>query len=67
MVTFDEITETLQIYDKLFIRDKPSVSFRGVSIDSTEDFISADRIKKLVQIMSALKLNYLNWKIAGKR
>ena len=64
MITYDEITEALQIFDKAYIKDKPSYEYRGLMIDTTEHFLPVKSLKLILDGMAANKLNHLHWHFA---
>ncbi|KAJ3024468.1 UNVERIFIED_CONTAM: hypothetical protein HDU68_008140 [Siphonaria sp. JEL0065] len=45
------------------ISDKPSYSYRGVSLDTSRNYIPVSSILRTLDGMSATKLNVLNWHI----
>lgn len=41
------------------VRDKPQFQYRGILLDSSRHFFSVDVIKRLLRILSTLKINHL--------
>jgi hexosaminidase len=46
---------------ELVIKDKPLYKHRGLLVDCSRHFFSIKTLKKIVDLMSALKLNILHW------
>lgn len=43
------------------IKDKPRFKYRGMHLDCSRHFFSIDEVKKVLDIMSGLKLNRFHW------
>ena len=61
LITYDEITDSLQTYTSAFISDAPIFRYRGVMIDTARNWITPQVIKKVIDGMSYNKLNILHW------
>ena len=61
IITYDEITDSLQTYTSAHIVDVPKFPYRGVMIDTARNWISIDMMKKIIDGLSYNKLNILHW------
>ena len=48
LISYDEVTDSLQIHDFAHIQDSPKYSHRGIMIDSARNFIPLMVIKKII-------------------
>ena len=48
LISYDEVTDSLQIHDFAYIQDSPKYSHRGIMIDSARNFIPLMVIKKII-------------------
>ena len=48
LISYDEVTDSLQIHDFVHIQDSPKYSHRGIMIDSARNFIPLMVIKKII-------------------
>jgi hexosaminidase len=46
--------------DMVYLEDRPAFSYRGMHLDIARNFIEAEDIKKLIQVMAFYKLNVLH-------
>ena len=46
------------------IEDKPRFSYRGLSLDVSRHFFKPEEIKKVIDLMSGLKMNALHWHLS---
>eukprot|EP00094_Tigriopus_californicus_P010573 TCALIF_10200-PA protein Name:"Similar to fdl Probable beta-hexosaminidase fdl (Drosophila melanogaster)" AED:0.06 eAED:0.06 QI:90/0.6/0.33/1/0.4/0.33/6/0/623 len=67
MISFDEITETLQVYTSAKIKDEPKFAWRGLKLDSSTTFFHVQSIENILDGMSTMKMNFLHWKILGSK
>lgn len=63
MISFDDNTETLQIYSSAMVEDKPSFRHRGLLIDTSRNYIKKSTLMKIISGMSYDKLNVFHWHI----
>ena len=63
LITYDEITDSLQTYTAAHIIDAPVFPYRGVMIDTARNWLSKPLIKKIIDGLSYNKLNVLHWHI----
>ena len=63
MITYDELSDTLQIYRSATVRDRPSFPHRGILVDTSRNFMTVDVIKQIIRGMSYDKLNVFHWHI----
>ena len=63
LISYDDITDSLQTYTYAHITDAPVFPYRGVMIDTARNFMSTDEIKKIIDGLSYNKLNVLHWHI----
>ena len=56
LISYDEVTDSLQIHDFAHIQDSPKYSHRGIMIDSARNFIPLMVIKKIIGEFRAEKL-----------
>jgi len=63
MISYDDMSDTLQIYETAHVEDSPSYSHRGVLLDTSRNFISKKVIKQIISGMSYDKLNVFHWHI----
>lgn len=63
MITYDDLSDTLQIYSGATVNDKPVFRHRGLLIDTSRNFISKKVIKNIITGMSYDKLNVFHWHI----
>ena len=52
MISYDDITDSLQTYTYAHITDAPAFPYRGVMIDTARNFMSADEIMKIIDGLS---------------
>lgn len=45
----------------LTIEDSPAFGWRGLMVDVSRHFFTADQVKKLIDVMAAFKMNRLHW------
>merc|ERR1711899_588247 len=63
MISYDDLSDTLQIYATAHVEDRPSYSHRGLLLDTSRNFISKKVIKEIISGMSYDKLNVFHWHI----
>jgi len=63
MISYDELSDTLQIYETASVEDSPSFKHRGLLLDTSRNFMSTKVIKKIISGMSFDKLNVFHWHI----
>jgi len=63
MITYDDLSDTLQMYSSATVRDRPSFPHRGVLVDTSRNFMTVDVIKQIIRGMSYDKLNVFHWHI----
>ena len=63
LISYDEITDSLQMHSYAFIKDAPKHSHRGILIDTARNFIPTVIIRQIIDAMSYNKLNILHWHI----
>ncbi len=61
MISLDEITESLQIYEAAAVADRPSFPHRGLLIDTARNYINVPTLKSIISAMSFDKLNVFHW------
>ena len=63
MITYDDLSDTLQTYTTAFVDDEPSFKHRGLLLDTSRNFMSKKVIKNIISGMSFDKLNVFHWHI----
>jgi len=63
MITYDDLSDTLQIYSDAFVEDRPSFPHRGLLLDTSRNFMPKKIIKEIISGMSYDKLNVFHWHI----
>jgi len=63
MISYDDLSDTLQIYEQAIVEDKPKFSHRGLLLDTSRNFMSKKVIKQIISGMSYDKLNVFHWHI----
>jgi len=63
MITYDDLSDSLQIYSEAAIEDRPSFPHRGLLLDTSRNFMSKKIIKEIISGMSYDKLNVFHWHI----
>jgi len=63
MITYDDLSDTLQTYSTAFVEDEPSFKHRGLLLDTSRNFMSKKVIKNIIRGMSFDKLNVFHWHI----
>lgn len=63
MISYDELADTLQIYETAAVEDKPSFAHRGLLLDTARNFMTKKVIKQIISGMSYDKLNVFHWHI----
>ena len=79
MISYDDLSDTLQIYATAHVEDRPSYAHRGLLLDTSRNFISkkvtrlvdldiiilfvVQVIKQIISGMSYDKLNVFHWHI----
>jgi len=63
MISYDDLSDTLQIYTSAMVEDKPSFKHRGLLLDTSRNFMSKAVIKQIIRGMSYDKLNVFHWHI----
>ena len=61
LITYNEITDSLQTYKWAHIVDEPVYPYRGVMIDAARNWISVQTLKKIIDGLGYNKLNVLHW------
>ena len=52
MITYDDLSDTLQTYSSATVRDRPIFPHRGVLVDTSRNFMTVDVIKQIIRGMS---------------
>jgi len=63
MISYDDLSDTLQIYKSASVSDKPEYKHRGILLDTSRNFMSKKVIKQVISAMSYDKLNVFHWHI----
>jgi len=63
LISYDDFTDSLQIYQDAVVIDKPAFPHRGLLIDTARNFVSVSVIKSIISAMSYNKLNVFHWHI----
>ena len=63
MITYDDLSDTLQIYRSANVKDRPSFAHRGVLVDTSRNFMTVSVIKQIIRGLSYEKLNVFHWHI----
>jgi len=63
LIDYDDDSESLQIVSNAGIEDSPVFSHRGISLDTSRNYIGIPTIKRTIDGMAANKLNILHWHI----
>lgn len=57
-------TEKNIIINMCYINDKPKFSYRSFSLDESRHFAGVEEVKKIIDILSLLKIRYLHWHLS---
>ncbi|XP_037045351.1 chitooligosaccharidolytic beta-N-acetylglucosaminidase-like [Bradysia coprophila] len=63
IIFYDDFSNTLVIHCGITITDGPVYKHRGISLDTSRNFISKESIKRNIDTMSMVKLNVFHWHI----
>jgi len=63
LMEYDSLLNCLIIVDKSIISDKPTFTYRAITLDTSRNFYSIKSIKRMIDAMSYNKLNTLHWHI----
>jgi len=63
MISYDDLSDTLQTYSTAIVEDEPSFKHRGLLLDTSRNFMSKKVIKNIISGMSYDKLNVFHWHI----
>lgn len=63
LISYDELTESLQMHRSASIDDSPEYIHRGLLIDTSRNYFSLDILKEIVDAMSYNKMNVFHWHI----
>ncbi|CAL4247209.1 unnamed protein product, partial [Meganyctiphanes norvegica] len=63
LIDYDDEHETLQIVSDVVITDEPVFIHRGISLDTSRNYIGIPSIKRTIDGMASNKLNILHWHI----
>ena len=63
LISYDMLSDSLQIVSSVDIQDSPAFPYRGVMLDTSRNFFSVKSILKLLDAMSYNKLNTFHWHI----
>ena len=63
------LKQIISISDKLTLSlcnifDKPKYSYRSFSLDESRHFAGVDEVKKIIDVLSLLKIRYLHWHLS---
>lgn len=61
LISYNDLTDSLQMHDEGHITDKPEYVHRGLLIDTSRNFFSLKTMKRIVDGLSYNKLNVLHW------
>jgi len=63
LISYDELTDSLQMHAKAIVKDKPQYVHRGLLIDTSRNFFSIDILKGIIDGLSYNKMNVFHWHI----
>ncbi|XP_075234366.1 beta-hexosaminidase 1 [Lycorma delicatula] len=63
LIVYDEVKGNMVIPQKITITDKPAYPYRGLTLDTSRNFISLNSLKRTLDGMAANKLNMFHWHI----
>ena len=63
VMEYDDVKNQFIILSGIKIRDYPEFKHRGISLDTSRNFITVDVIKRIIDGMAHSKLNVLHWHI----
>ncbi|KAL1500965.1 hypothetical protein ABEB36_006375 [Hypothenemus hampei] len=61
LVVYDDIRQRTLFPSNIFIVDGPIYSWRGISLDTSRNYVTPKAIKRTLRAMAASKLNTLHW------
>ena len=61
LITYDELTDSLQMYNSAHIIDAPIYPYRGIMLDTARNWIHPEVLHKIIDGLSYNKLNILHW------
>lgn len=63
LISYDELTESLQMHSSGLVEDAPAYIHRGLLIDTSRNYFNLDILKGIVDGLSYNKMNVFHWHI----
>lgn len=63
LISYDELTDSLQMHASALVEDAPEYVHRGLLIDTSRNYFHLDILKGIVDAMSYNKMNVFHWHI----
>ncbi|XP_038119197.1 chitooligosaccharidolytic beta-N-acetylglucosaminidase [Culex quinquefasciatus] len=67
LVVFDDIRMELQIVGAVEIQDAPVYSHRGLSLDTSRNYVDVASIKRTIDALAMVKMNVFHWHITDSQ
>ncbi|XP_057331254.1 chitooligosaccharidolytic beta-N-acetylglucosaminidase-like [Microplitis mediator] len=67
LITFNEISNEVQIVKHAWFVDSPAYPYRGILVDTSRNYITKSAIMKTIEAMGMSKLNTLHWHITDQQ
>ena len=63
LISYDELTDSLQMHSNGLVEDAPAYIHRGLLIDTSRNYFNLDILKGIVDALSYNKMNVFHWHI----
>lgn len=67
LIVYDDIRNEVLIVGSAMIEDEPEFKHRGISLDTSRNFISVDALKRTINGMAMVKLNVFHWHLTDSQ
>ncbi|XP_055625066.1 chitooligosaccharidolytic beta-N-acetylglucosaminidase isoform X2 [Toxorhynchites rutilus septentrionalis] len=67
LIVFDDLRSELQVVADVEISDAPAYPHRGISLDTSRNYIDVATIKKTIDALAMVKMNVFHWHITDSQ